>query len=70
MKEAIETYSLEWFKKQDEPNNSQLDSVGLDELGRPILFKISCMKPDCNCVGSWENGDNSQVHEWIDRPTE
>ena len=61
-------YNLEYFKSKDQPGNSYLESIGLDSLGNIVWWKYGCDKADCNCTGTWSNGNSDEVETNIDRP--
>jgi len=61
-------YDLEYFKSQDDPKNSYLKAIGLDNDGHIVWEKYGCDKRDCNCMGSWSNGETDQIKTYISRP--
>jgi hypothetical protein len=54
-------------EKYDEAGNKVCLAVGLDSDGYVIAQKMGCDKDNCNCTGSWTEGDEEQVEKWLYR---
>ena len=66
----MEKYNLKHFENKDEAGNKLLLSVGVDDSGNEVAQQWACDRPDCDCVGKWYSGNESQVEKWYERPTE
>jgi hypothetical protein len=62
-------YNLDFFKSQDDLGDSYLELVGLDSIGTEVYWTYGCDKENCNCIGSWSNGNINEVEYFIDRPS-
>lgn len=55
------------FQQYDQIGNKVCVAVGLDIQGEVVAQKMGCDKENCNCSGSWTEGDEEDVERWIYR---